>query len=80
MERENRYLVLKRKDIESCLTGTEKAILGAIASKVAMRRVDNGKGFLEVVVVESDWPEYEKTWQAIAARVDGKPQAIHKEQ
>jgi len=31
-------------------------------------------GHMKCVVVEHDWPEYEPTWAAIAARVDGASQ------
>ena len=72
-ERENRYLVLKRKDIEKSLTPTEQKILMELANKVALDRIDEGRGGLRCVVVEEDWPEYEPTWDAIESRVTAEP-------
>lgn len=71
MDRENRYLVIKYKDSVEALTETERKHLADIAQKIAWHRLNNDKLPLEAVVVESDWPEYEPTWRAIAARVDG---------
>jgi hypothetical protein len=71
MERQNRYIVVKRKDAEKHLTATERSILLALSAKVACGREFDGKNHLECVVVESDWPEYEPTWAAIERRVDG---------
>lgn len=75
MQREQRYLVLKIKDIFRSLTSTERAILNTLAAKVEDGRHAAGKSPLQCVVVESDWPEYEATWTAIASRVDGPSQA-----
>ena len=75
MKREIKYLVMKLRDIDAALTDTERDILSAIAAKVELHRQTAGKRFLRCVVVEDDWPEYEPTWAAIAARMDGKPNA-----
>ena len=69
MIRENRYVVFKNKDIEDGLSDTEKLILSAICSKIDKHRKERGKEPLDCVVVESDWPEYEKTWEMIEKRV-----------
>jgi len=72
MQRENRYLVLKRTDLEAAeLSGAELETLRSIAGKVDQARSARGKAPLECVVVESDWPEYLDTWSALAQRVDG---------
>lgn len=71
-EREDRYLVLKRKDIERSLTPTERNILCELTGKIYLDRLEEGRGGLRCVVVESDWPEYESTWSAIQARVEGR--------
>lgn len=70
-EREDRYIVLKIKDIEQLnpvllkeLTGT----LSAIANLTTMPR-------REYVVIESDWPEYELVWGMLEARVNGERSA-----
>lgn len=72
MIRENRYLVVKRKDILAHLTKAEEHQLGLLIEKIADGRKLQGKRELNCVVVESDWPEYEPTWAMIEARVDSK--------
>ncbi len=71
MFRENRYIVFKKKDVQAALSRDESATLRRLVQKVDRHRLDNGKVPLVCVVVESDWPEYEPTWQAIERRVDG---------
>jgi len=71
MERENRYLVLKLKDVLSCLDVGEYEVLSRICDKVMRHRELQAKPPLQCVVVESDWPEYEPIWAAIARRMDG---------
>lgn len=74
MNREDRYLVIKRTDA-ACLNAQEQAQLERLCEKVALHRLHGGKPVLHCVVVEQDWPEYESTWNAIADRVDGAPPA-----
>lgn len=71
MERENRYLVLKRKDIKRGLFPHYVETLFNIADMVAASRANRGAPPLKCVVVESDWPEYEPVWKMISDRVDG---------
>ena len=78
MERETRYLVFKITDLHKLSTGMQD-VLGVIARDVRAVRAARGKGDLECVVVEKDWPEYDETWWKIAARVDaenGQPNAL----
>ena len=75
MQREDRYLVIKRSDVV-CLSEFERQQLFNIIGKVARCREVVGKEPLKCVVVESDWPEYEPTWQAIERRVDGGAQCL----
>ncbi|QQO84109.1 hypothetical protein [Shewanella algae] len=63
--RENSYLVIKIKDMEEALDFEELREMASLSEKVEGYRVVNGKAPLECVVVESDWPNYEKTWQEI---------------
>lgn len=74
-ERENRYIVLKIKDLERLnpvlleeLTGT----LSAIANLTTMPQ-------REYVVIESDWPEYEPVWKMLEDRVNGERAAYSME-
>jgi hypothetical protein len=69
-EREDRYLVLKRSDIEKYLDDIDKLELEVLAENIANKRMDDGRErLLKCVVVEHDWPEYEPTWAAIEARM-----------
>lgn len=70
MIREYRYIVLKRKDVKAALTEDERGLLNSLCGKISDYRIGEGKAPLECVVVESDWPEYETTWESIELRVD----------
>lgn len=72
MERENRYLVFKNKDINEHLTLEQQAALDAMAEQINIGRGTCEKEILECVVVEHDWPEYEAVWDMIEARVDSE--------
>jgi len=71
-DREKRYIVFKLSDIGRFLTGNQIASLYKMEDEIAQCRKDDGKATLKCVVVESDWPEYGPTWQAIEDRVTGK--------
>lgn len=64
MIREDRYIVIKRKDLDkikdkiSYELGYFEAVLELLPER-------------QYVVVESDWPEYETVWKMIEDRVDG---------
>ncbi len=65
-QREDRYIVIKRKDLERLpvgMRGSFSMVLNYIAPNLPKR---------EYLVVESDWPEYEPTWAAIQARLTGQ--------
>lgn len=68
-KREDRYLVMKRSDIEKYLPDDKKKLLDFIAGNIRDGRALDGKEPLQCVVVEHDWPEYEMTWAWIEARV-----------
>lgn len=70
MEREERYVVLKIKDIEHFLSTSQKDDLHDIRGTIDAYRRMTKKGELKAVVVESDWPEYESVWKMIEARVN----------
>jgi hypothetical protein len=72
--RENRYAVLKWKDVAATLNPSEIDDLRHIMWKVNDHREARGKPrFISCVVVESDWPEFEPTWAAIEARMKATP-------
>jgi len=68
-ERENRYLVIKTKDIEKYLSYKQKQELESILFQIRLHRAKDERSELKCVVVEADWPEYEPTWQAIEDRM-----------
>lgn len=70
MEPEERYVVLKIKDIEHFLSTSQKDDLHDIRGTIDAYRRMTKKGELKAVVVESDWPEYERVWKMIEARVN----------
>lgn len=70
MEREERYVVLKIKDIEHFLSTSQKDDLHDIRGTIDAYRRMTKKGELKAVVVESDWPEYERVWKMLEARVN----------
>lgn len=61
-KREERYIVVKLKH----LAGLQVAPLRNFLR-------ENHVPTLDCVVVESDWPEYEKVWQSIERRMSGQP-------
>lgn len=68
--REIRYAVLKWKDAIAALTPEEVDTLHHIMWKTHDYRESQGKHrYVDCVVIEKDWPEYEPTWRAIEARM-----------
>ena len=55
--REERYIVFKMSDLGNSLKGDE---IRKLAREYAEHREQLGKKPLDCVVVESDWPEYER--------------------
>jgi hypothetical protein len=69
-EREDRYLVFKRKDIEKYLTENDQSVLYGVSNIIRKGRFKDGRDFdMDCVVIESDWPEYEPAWEMIEDRV-----------
>ena len=71
-KRENRYLVLKRSDVDRALTLSDKTILSRLVELISANRKVYNKAPLYCVVVESDWPEFEPVWRMIQERMEGK--------
>jgi hypothetical protein len=63
---EDRYMVVKLS-----LLSDEFNEDGMQRSDVIYRNAHFGKAMVECVVVESDWPEYDKVWKMIEQRVTG---------
>ena len=68
-KRENRYVVLKTKDIEM-LSNEDRLGLDGLLHKINLVRVDRGKEVLQCVVVENDWPEHDLVWSLIKYRCE----------
>ena len=71
MKLEQRYIVLKVKDLELLNDERLELVRDAVHS-VDQARTNAGKRPLEAVVIEKDWPEYEPTLALLSARVDGQ--------
>lgn len=72
-ERENRYLVLKNKDIDRYLTEEQRDVLQRLRLQIEAGRIEDHREVRDFVVVESDWPEYERVWQMIEERCAKQP-------
>lgn len=74
-KREPRYIVFKLKDIKKYIGPDFEAMetLYAFGNHITAGRIADGKLPFNAVVVEQDWPEFEPTWEAIEARMTGKP-------
>lgn len=71
-EREERYLVIKRSDIESYLSTKEQDKLYHLAEVVADARSEDKRPPLECVCVEGDWPIYDEVWSMVRNVAEGK--------
>lgn len=67
-KRENRYVVLKDKDI-AMLPQYQREQLKGIQDSIDLIRAARGKQALSCAVIESTKPEYETVWGLIAARL-----------
>lgn len=64
-EREERYIVVKRKNLDALDERLLRELLGELSIPI-----------VDCAVVEADWPEYEPVWQMIEDRVSGKPSLL----
>ena len=60
-EREERYIVIKRKHLSPSIEAN-------LRNQLAQKKIPT----VQCAVVESDWPEYEVVWSIIEAGVTGK--------
>ncbi|RON52891.1 hypothetical protein BK666_01970 [Pseudomonas frederiksbergensis] len=65
-QREDRYIVIKRNDLKKVPVSYRSSLVEPMFSLLSHlpRR--------ECLVIESDWPEYERYWQMIERRVAGQ--------
>lgn len=65
-QREDRYIVIKRSDLEKVPVGYWSSLIepiGALQAHLPHR---------ECLVIESDWPEYDQAWRMIERRMAGQ--------
>lgn len=75
MEREERYIVLKKSDLKAAVASgrllpEDLDEINNLQASLTTQRFLDGKKPFECVVVEHDWPEYEPVWKMIEARVN----------
>lgn len=70
MKLEQRYIVLKGKDVEKYLQNNQKDTLVDICAVISMERAAAGRNVMEAIVIEKDWPEYKPTLKLLSERVD----------
>lgn len=68
--REHRYLIFKLTDVERMDDDARQQLYG-MAHDICAIRKDRGKGPLQCVVVEHDWPIYEQAWHLVATLCEG---------
>ena len=68
---EERYLILKKKDVQKFLPVHTAMTLLDICRTINACRISEGRGELKGVVVEDDWPETPVIWSMIEARMTG---------
>ena len=66
MIREDRYIVIKKRDLQTLI---EQYVVDEVTTS-ELNRLLKELPPRQYVVVESDWPEYEKVWQMIEDRVE----------
>lgn len=72
MELEQRYIVLKEKDVKKYLDNNQKDDLVNICAEIIVKREAVNRGRLECIVIEKDWPEYETVLKLLSDRVDNE--------
>lgn len=61
-EKEDRYVVIKRKDIDKYLGARDKTQLATVLEKINTCRSLDMRKPMACVVVESDWKCYDVVW------------------
>ena len=77
MIRFEKYLVLKKTDIENVLDKEELVFLDSIRAKIMVYRSKNHKSIQKNYVVVADTlPFYEETWKKIENYVENKKEKV----
>lgn len=72
--REDRYIVIKRSDVEAFWRDDVREQFMAALERLNEHDVRTPQR--KYLVIESDWPEFEPTWAAIERRVTGQPALV----
>lgn len=67
-QREQRYIVLKLKDLNQYATDEQRYQLEKLCNAIASQMPEKARQ-RKYVVVEDDWAEYEVVWKMIATRM-----------
>lgn len=71
--REHRYVVIKRSDLENLRGGQTEGL------RQQLNRVSPLLPKREFLVIESDWPEYEPVWRLIEQRMSGAAPVVERQ-
>ena len=69
---EERYIVLKIKDVLDHLPAEDIHRLRAMSRKIDRSRVNEGRKPFTCLVLETDWPEFEPALNLLKARIEGE--------
>jgi hypothetical protein len=64
-KKEDRYLVIKRSDVQKYLGARDRTQLNTVLEKIDVCRRLDGRGNIRCVVVESDWDCYSDVWDLV---------------
>jgi hypothetical protein len=71
MKLEQRYVVLKIKDIQRYIPEYKwKLMRELICDDIEKKRREDGRPDFDCICIEKDWPEYEPTLKLLSERVD----------
>jgi len=76
VKKENKYLVLKIKDIENFLSLKEKDQLNQICYKIENERLAQKKKTNKYIVVNEDEPYAQKVWDLIFGKQESDPYGL----
>lgn len=68
MKLEKRYYVAKLSDLKE-LTPEDLKTFNEICTKIEIGRGINGKKPFDAIVIENDWPEYDKVLEMLTSRI-----------
>lgn len=68
MKLEKRYYVAKLSDLKE-LTPEDLKTFNEICTKIEIGRGINGKKLFDAIVIENDWPEYDKVLEMLTSRI-----------